>query len=76
MPGIVVRADDAHRDTNERRTEELTVALDRLSARLVGMVDVTAGEYRERYGVWTFADAWDGIMAEAREARALLVGGA
>jgi hypothetical protein len=32
MPGIVVRADDRHRDTNERRTEELEAALRALVA--------------------------------------------
>jgi hypothetical protein len=45
MPGIVVRADDAHRDRNERRLEELTTAL-LLMAQLVHAAHGGRGSFR------------------------------
>jgi hypothetical protein len=61
MAGRVVRADDRHRDTNERRLEELTARVETLEAALAELV--------EAWGVpeqWWYRSDFDALIEAAR----------
>lgn len=90
MPGIVVKADDAHRDANERRLEELEHEVRRLAdagGRLVAINDRLAARVADLEQALAEAiDTWtplaqcdsmqegDELTAFERRARALLAG--
>lgn len=57
------------------RAGDVLDAVGALARMITDMIDMAAGPYQERYNVLTFADAWDALVAKAREVNAALAGG-